>query len=79
MIVWNFVFLSKFRINEVTSEMVKSVGSLYKRVEHPLTRYLVWLVLLTVLLFSVFIRYKLLDVPLERDEGEYAYGGQLAR
>ena len=57
--------------------MVKSVGTLHQRMEQPLTRYLAWLVLLMVLLFSAFIRYRLLDVPLQRDEGEYAYGGQL--
>jgi len=57
--------------------MVKSLGTLHQRVEQPLTRYLAWLVLLMVLLFSAFIRYGLLDVPLQRDEGEYGYGGQL--
>jgi 4-amino-4-deoxy-L-arabinose transferase-like glycosyltransferase len=36
-----------------------------------------WLVLLLVLLFVAFIRFRLLDLPLERDEGEYAYAGQL--
>jgi 4-amino-4-deoxy-L-arabinose transferase-like glycosyltransferase len=30
-----------------------------------------------ILLFVVLIRVRLLDVPLERDEGEYAYTGQL--
>jgi hypothetical protein len=33
--------------------------------------------LLSILLFAGIIRYGLLDVPLERDEGEYAYAGQL--
>ena len=33
--------------------------------------------LLAILLSSAVVRYGLLDVPLERDEGEYAYGGQL--
>ncbi len=33
--------------------------------------------LIFILLFSGFLRYRLLDVPLERDEGEYAYAGQL--
>ncbi len=33
--------------------------------------------LLLVVLFSGMIRLRLLDFPLERDEGEYAYGGQL--
>ena len=36
-----------------------------------------WWVLLAIILLMAFIRYGLLDVPLERDEGEYAYGGQL--
>jgi 4-amino-4-deoxy-L-arabinose transferase-like glycosyltransferase len=33
--------------------------------------------LLIVILFFAGIRYRLSDVPLERDEGEYAYSGQL--
>jgi hypothetical protein len=36
-----------------------------------------WLAVLAVLLFAGFIRVRLLNMPLERDEGEYAYGGQL--
>jgi Dolichyl-phosphate-mannose-protein mannosyltransferase len=32
---------------------------------------------LLILLFVGFIRVRLLDLPLERDEGEYAYAGQL--
>ncbi len=35
------------------------------------------MVLLLVLLFVAFVRIRLLTVPLERDEGEFAYGGQL--
>lgn len=35
------------------------------------------LVLCLILLFTVAVRARLLDVPLERDEGEYAYMGQL--
>ena len=33
--------------------------------------------LVLTLLFTAGVRYRLLDVPLERDEGEYAYAGQL--
>jgi 4-amino-4-deoxy-L-arabinose transferase-like glycosyltransferase len=33
--------------------------------------------LFLIILFSIIIRLRLLDVPLERDEGEYAYIGQL--
>lgn len=36
-----------------------------------------WLILACVLLFVAGVRWRLLDLPLERDEGEYAYGGQL--
>lgn len=35
------------------------------------------MVLLAVILFTAAIRVRLLDVPFERDEGEYAYAGQL--
>jgi hypothetical protein len=36
-----------------------------------------WLFVLLVLLLVSYVRYRLLDMPLERDEGEYAYSGQL--
>lgn len=36
-----------------------------------------WLFLAVIVLFVVFVRVRLLDVPLERDEGEYAYMGRL--
>ena len=42
----------------------------------PPTRW-VWLTLCLVLVFVVVIRVRLLNLPLERDEGEYAYVGQL--
>ena len=35
-----------------------------------------WFVVATILLVVV-VRFRLLDLPLERDEGEYAYAGQL--
>jgi hypothetical protein len=44
-----------------------------------LVRLWPWLFVLVVLLFVGFIRVRLLDMPLERDEGEYAYAGQLIR
>lgn len=37
----------------------------------------VWLALATILVFTAGIRIRLLSVSLERDEGEYAYAGQL--
>lgn len=36
-----------------------------------------WIFLGLVILFVVFVRTRLLEIPLERDEGEYAYMGQL--
>src|ERR1700689_3551814 len=36
-----------------------------------------WMALLLIMLVTGLIRWRLLDMPLERDEGEYAYAGQL--
>lgn len=36
-----------------------------------------WLILGSLVLVIAFIRFKLLDTPLERDEGDYAYHGQM--
>jgi hypothetical protein len=36
-----------------------------------------WLFLICIILFVIFVRIRLLELPLERDEGEYAYMGQL--
>jgi hypothetical protein len=36
-----------------------------------------WLLLVTILVVTAAIRIRLLGIPLERDEGEYAYTGQL--
>ena len=41
------------------------------------TSLLPWLTLLGIVLFTAFLRYNIINVPFERDEGEYAYGGQL--
>src|SRR5205814_795791 len=42
-----------------------------------LPRWLVALALAFILCAAAFVRLRLLDFPLERDEGEYAYAGQL--
>jgi 4-amino-4-deoxy-L-arabinose transferase-like glycosyltransferase len=39
--------------------------------------YWFWLCLLLVVVLAAVVRIRLLEVPLERDEGEYAYAGQL--
>lgn len=44
---------------------------------NPLARLWPWWFVLLVILFVGFIRVRLLEMPLERDEGEYAYAGQL--
>ena len=41
------------------------------------SRSFTYLLLLFVLVFNFAIRWHLRDMPLERDEGEYAYAGQL--
>lgn len=41
------------------------------------TSHFTWLVLILVLAFNFAIRWHLRTMPLERDEGEYAYAGQL--
>jgi len=43
----------------------------------PFSRYASYALILLVILFFGFIRFRLRDMPLERDEGEYAYAGQL--
>jgi hypothetical protein len=43
----------------------------------PPSRRWVWLGLLAILAGAALIRIRLLDIPLERDEGEYALAGQL--
>src|SRR6476646_9675043 len=42
-----------------------------------LSRYRGWLLLSLIILIVFAIRVRLRDMPLERDEGEYAYAGQL--
>lgn len=41
------------------------------------SRYFYWGILMLVVLFVAVIRIRLLSIPLERDEGEFAYMGQL--
>lgn len=43
----------------------------------PLCRQPAAAIVLLVIVFFAVVRYRLRDMPLERDEGEYAYSGQL--
>ncbi len=54
-------------------------GSTRQRVTIPAARhsYLPWLLVALVILFQAYVRFRLREFPLERDEGEYAYAGQL--
>jgi len=47
------------------------------RLQELFNRYWIWAALLTIIMFTGAIRVRLLEIPLERDEGEYAYAGQL--
>lgn len=47
------------------------------RVARPVSPTLYYVLLAAVILFFGLIRFRLRDIPLERDEGEYAYAGQL--
>ena len=40
-------------------------------------RHWLWWLMVAVFVLVVFVRLRLLSLPLERDEGEYAYAGQL--
>lgn len=42
-----------------------------------MNRYVPWIVILIIIIAAGAIRLHLLEVPFERDEGEYAYAGQL--
>jgi 4-amino-4-deoxy-L-arabinose transferase-like glycosyltransferase len=41
------------------------------------SKYFPWIAVGTILIVTAFIRLSMLQIPLERDEGEYAYMGQL--
>jgi len=41
------------------------------------SQYYCWAILILVVLLAGFVRLRLLSIPLERDEGEFAYMGQL--
>jgi len=49
------------------------------KISQPKERVAVWAVVLLCLVIALtaMIRYGLVDIPFERDEGEYAYGAQL--
>src|SRR5882762_9918391 len=56
-------------------------GALLHKSSSPLIeallRHRAWIVVGLTVLFVLAVRVRLRDMPLERDEGEYAYAGQL--
>jgi hypothetical protein len=59
-----------------SADSLKSSAASQERAE-ALRRYGVWAAVAVAVVFCVAVRSRLLSVPLERDEGEYAYAGQL--
>jgi len=48
-----------------------------KKSDNALERWLIYVVLLIIIITVAVIRWHMLEIPLERDEGEYAYAAQL--
>src|SRR5436190_491472 len=57
----------------MTAQWMKSLPAWLQRI----LRHQAWLLVSLVVLFSLAVRLHLREMPLERDEGEYAYAGQL--
>jgi len=60
-----------------TNKLAENDNSTNEKSLQRVTYQSAWFALVAVILLTVVLRYGLLDVPLERDEGEYAYAGQL--
>ena len=71
-----FFLLATLLYIETISNYYKAMAAFFMRLK-TLNTYLPFILLLLIILFTVIIRVRLINVPLERDEGEYAYMGQL--
>ena len=60
-----------------SKQNIKPVKSWGKQNKRKRKNYGSWVVLAIIILFTAAIRIRLLPIPLERDEGEFAYMGQL--
>src|SRR5512136_3438095 len=72
--------LSKERnMSELVKEISpsKPVASCSKGMRADLSKYRPWIAVAIVIAFVAAVRIRLLQIPLERDEGEFAYMGQL--
>ena len=64
--------------NSKSKHNLRQAKSLEKQKIHPHRKdYWSWIILVIIILFTAAIRIRLLEIPLERDEGEFAYMGQL--
>src|SRR2546425_456125 len=61
----------------VTMEKSPLRQALSSGVAERLQRHLPWILVLVTMVLVFSIRIRLREMPLERDEGEYAYAGQL--
>ncbi len=59
------------------SMMSKNKSYNNQQIRQSNIRYWSWVIVLIIVAVTAAIRVRLLDIPLERDEGEYAYAGQL--
>ena len=57
--------------------MLEGLSSAGLPFQEAFRRHRAWLLVALAVLFVLVVRVRLRDVPLERDEGEYAYAGQL--
>ena len=57
--------------------MSEGTSSCLNKLKEKYPDYLKWLLLSIIILFSISIRVRLLEVPLERDEAEYAFSARL--
>jgi len=65
------------RINLPTETHPSDAGVQKNSARWTVGPLLSYLLLLVIIVFFALIRYRLRNIPLERDEGEFAYGGQL--
>jgi len=63
--------------NPVGAASVDAISTPAEPAPDPRWRHLPWLVVIFAILLTGYVRFRLRDFPLERDEGEYAYAGQL--
>ena len=61
----------------VQSRVTRSVPMAISPSRPRIVDFIAWALLAIALIFAVYVRVRLREFPLERDEGEFAYAGQL--